>query len=111
MNTARVIVALCMLTLGAAIVLINWGCVFVSLRNYKRGIQRHHSTIPIMSVVFTALAYFIHPGPSKLWMLVVPVADIANWTLLWLPVVLIQDWKEQAAKRRKASEQNDVNRR
>ena len=90
--------------------MINWGYVLVSMRNYKRGIDRHYSTIPIVSLVFTGLAFLIHPGPAKLWMLVVPLVDIAHWTLLWLPVVLIQDWKEQAAKRRKASEQNQVNR-
>ena len=95
MNTARMILALCLLTLGALIVIINWGYVLVSMRNYKRGVDRHYSTIPIVSLVLTGLAFLIHPGPAKLWMLAVPLVDIANWTLLWLPVVFFQVGKSR----------------
>jgi hypothetical protein len=89
--TARLILATAILLLAAYIVVMNWGCVIVSMSNKRRGIDRHHSTVPIVSFVLAALAYLIHPRPGKMWMIFVPLLDIANWSLLWLPVALIRE--------------------
>ena len=91
MTIARFILALAILLFAAYIVVMNWGCVIVSMRNKRRGIDRHHSTVPIVSFIFTALAFLIYPRPDKMWMISVPLLDIANWSLLWFPVVLIRE--------------------
>jgi hypothetical protein len=96
MTAARSILAIAILLFAGYIVVMNWGCVIISMRNKKRGIDRHHSTVPIVSLVLAALANEIYPWPDKMWMISVPLVDIANWSLLWLPVVLIRE-----ARRRK----------
>ena len=91
MTAARSILAIAILLFAGYIVVMNWGCVIISMRNKKRGIDRHHSTVPIVSFVLTALANLIYPWPDKMWMISVPLIDIANWSLLWLRVVLIRE--------------------
>jgi hypothetical protein len=90
MTIVRFILAIAILLFAAYIVVMNWGCVIFSMRNKIRGIDRHHSTVPIVSFVLAALAYLIYPRPDKTWMIAVPMLDIANWSLLWLPVALIR---------------------
>jgi hypothetical protein len=90
MITARLIIAIVILVFALLIVVMNWGCVIVNMRNKKRGIDRHHSAVPIVSLVLAALAYLIYPRPDNTWMFAIPLLDIANWCLLWLPVALIR---------------------
>jgi hypothetical protein len=91
MTTVRFILTIAILLISAYIVVMNWGCVIVSTRNKRRGIDRHHSTVPIISFVLAALAFVIYPRADKLWMITIPLLDIANWSLLLLPVVLIRE--------------------
>src|ERR1051325_8461610 len=91
MTPIHFILALAILVFAAYIVVMNWGCVIVSMRNKRRGIDRHHSTVPIISIILAALAYFIYPRPDKMWLFSVPLLDIANWSLLWLPAGLIPE--------------------
>ena len=91
MATIRLILTIVILLFAAYIVVMNWGFVFVSSRNRRRGIDRHHSTVPVVTLVLVALAYLLYPRQDKSWMIVIPLLDIANWSLLWLPVVLIRE--------------------
>jgi NADH:ubiquinone oxidoreductase subunit 6 (subunit J) len=90
MTTIRLIIAIVILIFALAIVVMNWGCMIVNRRNKKRGVDRHHSTVPIVSFVLAALAYLLYPRPVMSWMFAIPLLDIANWRLLWLPVALIR---------------------
>ena len=90
MTTARFILALAVLLFGACIVLMNWWCVIVSARNKRRGIGRHHSMVSLVSIIFAALAYILYPQMDIVWIISVPLLDIANWHLLWLPVALVR---------------------
>lgn len=95
MTTIRFILAIIILVFAVYIVALNWGCVIAFFWNKRRGIKKHYSTVPVVSFVFVALADVIYPYPSKSWMLIIPLLDIANWSLLWLPVALIRDlWKK-----------------
>ncbi len=96
MTAARFILSIAILLFGAYIVVMNWGCVIAGMRNKRRGIVRHHSTVPVVSFVLAALAFLIYPRSDKLWMISVPLLDIANWSLLWLPVVLIREAKTKS---------------
>lgn len=95
MTIARFIIASVFLIFAAYIVVMNWGCVIASARNKQRGIDRHHSTVPLVSVFLTILAYLIYPKPDKMWLISLPLLDIANWSLLWLPVVLIREARKK----------------
>jgi hypothetical protein len=93
---ARSIVSLAILLLAAHIALMNWGCVVVSMRNKRRGIDKYHSTVPLISFVLAVVAAIIFPRHDKaVWMSWVPVLDIAHLnlvlSLLFLPVWLIRE--------------------
>jgi len=95
MDTIRLVLAIIVLLLAAYIVAMNWGCVIVSIRNKRRGIDRHHSTVPVLSFILVALAHLIYPKVDKNWMIVIPLLDVANWSLLTLPLVLFREWRKK----------------
>ena len=101
MTSLRLILAIVILLLAAFIVVMNWGYVIASIRNRIRGIDRRYSTVPLVSILLVMLASLIHPQPDqeKRWMLIVPLVDIGNWSLLgsllWLPVALIRDARKK----------------
>ena len=95
MTTIRISLTIAILLFAAYIVVMNWGCVIVSTRNKRRGIDRHHSTVPVISFVLVALAFGMYPRPDKMWMLAIPLLDIANWSLLLFPVVLIREARKK----------------
>ncbi len=82
----RPVFAIIVLLFAAYIAVMNWGCVIVSLRNKKRGIDRHHSTAPLLSLFIAIVAAMISHWP---WVFVVPLLDIANWILVWAPFGLM----------------------
>lgn len=83
------------------IMVMNWGCVIVSLRNKRRGIDRHHSTVPIVSAFPAILAAAFLGRPFGIWVLLIPILDIANLNLLFSPVYLIiYLWRKRAATRK-----------
>ena len=89
METARLILAISLLLAAAFVVVLNWGCVAASSRNKGRGIDRHYSTVPLVSVILTVVAWLIIPWDGRPWLFAIPALDIANWMLLWLPVWLM----------------------
>ena len=95
MTIPRYILALIILLFAAYILVMNWACVIVSLRNKRRGIDRHHSTVPVVTLILAALADTIFPRADSRWMLTIPLLDIANWSLLWLPFGLIREWRKK----------------
>ena len=90
MTFARLIIAIVILVFALCICVMNWGCVIINMRNKKHRIDQHHSTVPLVSLVLVALAHLIYPRPDRNWMIAIPLFDIANWRLLWLPVALIR---------------------
>jgi len=74
---------------------MNWGCVILSLRNKKKGIDRHHSTVPLVSLLLAYFAFGMYPYLQKSWIGIIPLLDIGNLTLLWLPVVLVRELKQR----------------
>ena len=94
MATARLVLAGLLLLLAAYIAAMNWGCVIVSVRNQRKGIDRHHSTIPLVTVLLAGIACPIWPYGSRWWAFAIPLADIANWLMLWLPVAVLRERRE-----------------
>ena len=88
MTTARLIIAIVILVFALCIAAMNWSSVIGNMRNKRHGIAHHHSTIPIVSFILAALSYIIYPRQDKGAALIIPLLDIANWRLLWLPVAL-----------------------
>ena len=89
MNEMRIIVASLIGLLGAYVALMNWGCVIVSMRNKRKGIDKHHSSIPLISLIAAGIAYFIYPIEPKSWIGLIPFFDLGNWILLvGLPIAI-----------------------
>jgi hypothetical protein len=82
MNGLRITVAVILILLAAYITAVNWCCVIVSMRNKRRGIHKHHSTVPLISLILAALAYAVCSFSSKAWIGIIPAVDIGNWALV-----------------------------
>ena len=90
MTTARLIIAIIILVIALFIVAMNWSSMIRNMRNKRNGVHHHHSIVPIVSFILAALSYIVYPRPDKGAALIIPLLDIANWRLLWLPIALIR---------------------
>jgi hypothetical protein len=79
---------LCLLA-ALYVLAMNWACVITSLRNKRKGIDRHHSTVPLVSAIPAVLAAATLPQPWGAWALLLPLLDIANLNLLFAPFYLL----------------------
>jgi hypothetical protein len=77
------------------IVAMNWGCVIVSMRNRRNGIDKYHSTVPLVSLIIAYFSYVTYPNKPASWIGLIPALDIGNWYLLWLPVVFWREFNEK----------------
>jgi hypothetical protein len=93
MTTARLILAIVILVLALCIVAMNWGSVIGNMRNKRKGVAHHYSTVPIVSFILAALSYIVYPRPDKGAALIIPLLDVANWRLLLLPIAMIRQTK------------------
>jgi hypothetical protein len=59
MTELRIGAALLLVILGGYIAVMNAGCLIFTIRNKKRGINKHHSTVPLLSLVIAWFAYLI----------------------------------------------------
>jgi hypothetical protein len=80
--------------LGALIIVMNWGCAIVSLANRYRGIDRHHSVVPLVAQILFILADLVSSFASHriLSSRVLFVAGLTDISLLWLlgwPFILL----------------------
>jgi hypothetical protein len=82
---ARTIIAGIFLLAAIYVAVANWACVIISVRNQRRGVDRHHSTVPIITVLLAALALLAWPFQPKLWILLIPILDMAHLNLLLSP--------------------------
>ena len=91
MNELRIIAASLLMLFGAYCAVMNWGCVIASMRNKRKGIDKHHSTVPLISLIAAGLAYFIYPLQPKSWIGLIPALDLGNWMLvIGLPCAIAQ---------------------
>ena len=79
---------------GVYIVVMNYWCAIASVRNKRKGLDRHYSMIPLVAQVVFGVAYTassfapaaILPGAL---LLVLALSDLSLWSLLWLPFHLL----------------------
>ena len=79
----------CFLLAALYVTVMNWACAVISLRNQRRGIARHHSMIPVVSLLLALFALIMWPYWPGKWMLLIPALDIANLNLLFSPIYLL----------------------
>ena len=92
MEIARTVIAIVLLALAAYIAVMNCCCIIFSLRNQRRGIDKHYSQVLIFHNILPIAAFFIYPHSPKWWIWLIPGLDSSNWTLLSWPFVI---WKEK----------------
>jgi hypothetical protein len=71
------------------VAVMNWACAIISLRNQRKGIDKHHSMIPVVTLLLAFFAMVMFPYWPGKWTMLIPVLDIANLNLLFAPVYLI----------------------
>ena len=83
MTILRATIAGIAMLLAVYVVVGNWGCVIASERNKRKGINKHHSTIPLISLILAGIiAYLLYPFTPKWWIGIIPALDIGNWILI-----------------------------
>lgn len=82
MTEIRASIAVVLLLLACLMVIVNWSCVIASERNRRKGIKKHVSTVPLLSLIFAGLAHTLYPWTPKGWIAIIPAADIGNWMLI-----------------------------
>jgi hypothetical protein len=87
MNTVLNVLAVVLVGAAICIIVMNYACVMTSYRNRRRGIDRHHSTVPFVAQILLALAdrvSSITPAPVLPWpcLLGLALVDISLWLLV-----------------------------
>ena len=87
-------VAIVCLAVGVLIVALNWTCAYLSLRNRAHGIDKHHSTSPLVAQLVLLVGFAIGsrfaPDVSPGWVFLgVALADISLWQIIYLPIFLL----------------------
>jgi len=83
MNILRAAIAIMVIVVAVYFVIMNWWSVIASEGNKRKGIARHHSTVPLVSFVLAGLvAYPLYPFTPKSWIGLIPLVDIGNWALI-----------------------------
>lgn len=88
MAAAESVLGYALFAVGCVLILLNWSVAFKNLRNRRRGVERHHSSItlvPQIVMFFSALAFHgpHNPWPTPWFPLWLSLADIALWLLLF----------------------------
>jgi hypothetical protein len=82
MTTFRTIGSIALILLALFFVVVNWASVIISERNKRKGIDRHHSTSPLLSIILAGAAFLLYPYTPRIWIWIIPVVDIGNWSVL-----------------------------
>lgn len=83
MTILRASVAGIVISLAAFIVVMNWVWVIASELNKRKGIDKHYSTVPLISLILAGvIAYPVYPFTPKWWIWIIPAVDIGNWALV-----------------------------
>jgi hypothetical protein len=91
MHEIRIAGAVLLILFAGYIAVMNWVCVIMSLRNKWKGIDKHHSMVPLISIVISVVAATLYPLSHKEWIGIIPILDIGNWMLIiGLPWALVK---------------------
>lgn len=88
MNTIVNTLAVLLAASAACIIVMNYACVVLSYRNKLRGIDRHHSTVPLVAQILLILSDRVSsvvraPLLPCAWLLALGLADISLWLLFF----------------------------
>lgn len=82
MMTFRTIGSIALMLLALFFVVVNWSCVIASEMNRRKGIDKHHSMVPLASLLTAGIAFFLYPYAPRIWIWIIPAVDISNWAVL-----------------------------
>ena len=79
---------------AAYIIAMNYAYVILSHRNKRRGIDRHHSTVPFVAQILLilsdrVLSIVATPLLSRSWLLALGLADISLWLLVFGAITFV----------------------
>lgn len=92
----RTILAVVLLLFGAFITFANYGFIYENHKNYKNGIDRHHSFVPILAPVGFIAGGLLLPYSFGRYFCFAPLLDPGTIVLIvGLPYLLIQYIRER----------------
>jgi hypothetical protein len=80
-----------LMLLATYIAVVNWGCVIASEINRRKGIDKHHSIVPAISLFLIGIAYQLYPFTPKWWIGLIAALDVGTWILFFgLPWAMVR---------------------
>ena len=72
------------------IVVMNAGAAFYSIRNRRRGIDKHYSLVPLAAQFLLFTAAILSPSVPRWGLVAIALADLSLWQLLYMPLFLLR---------------------
>ncbi len=94
MNTILNGLAVLLTGVATCVIVMNYAYVIMSYRNRLRGIDRHHSTVPLVAQILLVLADRVSSITSTRvlpwpWLLSLALVDVSLWFLVFAPFRLL----------------------
>lgn len=108
---------LCFINLRESMVYFAYACLGISImiaigniagcvgaeRRYRRGIEEGYSSVPILSLLFSFLAWAFGGSSIGIWAFIPAALDPGTWMLVGLPLALLDiDWPQRKRAERHA---------
>ena len=95
MTTVLIVASWLLVALAAFVVVLNYTWAIMSVRNKRRGIDRHVSTVPVIVIVLCIIALGLARGrgapfPPPVLFAALVLLDPGLWGLLALPFRLLR---------------------
>lgn len=84
----KAFVGVCLLVMGAWVIIANWIMLCANLRNRRLGIDRHHSFVPLFGPLLVSGGLYLTVGWSA-WLVAPWAADVATLSLVLLVPFLL----------------------
>lgn len=90
MATLRLVISAALVLAALYVTVMNGACAYLSRRNRRQGIAKHHSTIPLVVEILLILAALLSPEIPRLPLAIMALADVSLWQLAYLPILLLR---------------------
>ena len=94
----RTIAAYLLFAFAVLIIVMNWACVILGIRNRIKGIPKSYSLVPLVSLILIFLMMVVYPNKVGWPFRVTPLLDPGTWWVLIAPFWLLLRWWNERTK-------------
>ena len=90
MGTLAGVASVALALAAAYVAAMNIGCAVANYRNKKRGVDKHHSMVPIAVQLLALASAAISSAVPKALLIGICLVDLSLWQLAYLPIFLLR---------------------